>query len=95
MHSDGSKPAKMIAVLGKLCRHVKTSIGVMRKAEKTRVLLLQANKAKNWAERIGDLLLDAVDPVAAAAHSAVAAVLESTLANAGTPGAARWGHPSP
>ena len=49
----------------------------------------QAHKAKDWAERIGDLLLDAVDAVAAAAHAAVAAILVSTLANAATPGAAR------
>jgi len=50
---------------------------------------MQAHRAKEWAERIGDLLLDGVNPVAAAAHAAVAAILVSTLANAGTPDAAR------
>ncbi len=53
----------------------------------------QAHRAKDWAERIGDLLLDGVDPVAAAAHAAVAAILVSTLANAGTPDAARCSRP--
>lgn len=46
--------------------------------------------AKEWAERIGDALLDSADSVVGAAHAAVAALLSAATAAAATPGAASF-----
>lgn len=53
-------------------------------------ICMQANKALEWSQRIGDALLDSADPVVGAAHAAVGGLLSAATASAATPGAASF-----